>query len=255
MAFDFKSATPDTSFGSGALLMGADSQIATNPSIYPIANVVAYIRTLAGTWSDTQAIEVNSATPALRVTQTGAGDVVLFEDAANPDSSPVAVDSSGNLRLGTSTADRLLHVEADDATNTGVSYLARFCHTTSDTPGNGIGVGLEFEIETSAANNEVGGTLEYVTTDATAASEDVDLVVKLMAGGSAASEALRVALGTPALSLAGTKIIGARVTGWAAATGTATRTTFATTTVTTEQLAERVKALIDDLRAHGLIGS
>lgn len=35
---------------------------------------------------------------------------------------------------------------------------------------------------------------------------------------------------------------------WASATGTATRTTFATSTVTTAQLAERVKALIDDLQ-------
>jgi hypothetical protein len=41
-------------------------------------------------------------------------------------------------------------------------------------------------------------------------------------------------------------------TSLAAATGTATRTTFDTTTVTTQQLAERVKALIDDLRAYGL---
>lgn len=52
-----------------------------------------------------------------------------------------------------------------------------------------------------------------------------------------------------------TKVVGNRVTGWAAATGTATRTTFATGTVTTAQLAERVKALIDDLITHGLIGT
>lgn len=37
-------------------------------------------------------------------------------------------------------------------------------------------------------------------------------------------------------------------------TGTATRTTFDTTTVTTAQLAERVKALIDDLRNRGDLG-
>lgn len=54
------------------------------------------------------------------------------------------------------------------------------------------------------------------------------------------------------------KVVGTRKTGWATATGTATRTTFDTTTVTTAQLAERVKALIDDLHAtagHGLIGT
>ena len=53
----------------------------------------------------------------------------------------------------------------------------------------------------------------------------------------------------------GNKIISARRTGWTAATGTATRTSFDTSTVTTAQLAERVKALLDDLIAHGLIGA
>lgn len=53
----------------------------------------------------------------------------------------------------------------------------------------------------------------------------------------------------------GVQVLGARKTGWAAATGTATRTTFATGSVTLPQLAERVKALIDDLLSHGAIGA
>jgi hypothetical protein len=53
----------------------------------------------------------------------------------------------------------------------------------------------------------------------------------------------------------GVQVVANRRTGWTAATGTATRTSFATSTVTTEQLAQRVKALIDDLATHGLIGS
>ena len=44
-------------------------------------------------------------------------------------------------------------------------------------------------------------------------------------------------------------------TGWTAATGTADRTTFATNTVTLEELAQRVKALIDDGITHELIGA
>lgn len=55
--------------------------------------------------------------------------------------------------------------------------------------------------------------------------------------------------------ISGTKVIGSRIAGWAAASGTATRTTFDTTTVTLEQLAERVKAMIDDQLTHGLIGT
>jgi hypothetical protein len=45
-----------------------------------------------------------------------------------------------------------------------------------------------------------------------------------------------------------------RQLGWAAPTGTADRTTFVTSTVTLEELAQRVKALVDDLTTHGLIG-
>jgi len=53
------------------------------------------------------------------------------------------------------------------------------------------------------------------------------------------------------------KVLGVQKTGWTTVpTGTATRTTFDTTTVTTAQLAERVNALIQDLHSttgHGLI--
>jgi hypothetical protein len=49
--------------------------------------------------------------------------------------------------------------------------------------------------------------------------------------------------------------LGISVTGWGTPTGTETRTTFDTTTVTTEQLAQRVFALIEDLRARGLLSS
>jgi hypothetical protein len=57
------------------------------------------------------------------------------------------------------------------------------------------------------------------------------------------------------LLMEGTQVLQTRRTGWAAATGSATRTAFDTTTVTTAQLAERVKALLDDLITHGLIGA
>jgi len=60
---------------------------------------------------------------------------------------------------------------------------------------------------------------------------------------------------TGVYKIGGTQVLGARKTGWGAATGTATRSTFATSTVTLSQLAERVKALIDDLVSHGVIGA
>ena len=62
-------------------------------------------------------------------------------------------------------------------------------------------------------------------------------------------------VGGTELQVLATKVVGARKTGWTALTGTATRTAFDTTTVTLEQLAERVKAHLDDDISHGLIGS
>lgn len=65
-------------------------------------------------------------------------------------------------------------------------------------------------------------------------------------------------LNSTPLYYAGTQVLSARVTGWGTATGTATKTTFDTATVTLPQLAERVKALIDALHGtagHGLIGT
>jgi hypothetical protein len=53
----------------------------------------------------------------------------------------------------------------------------------------------------------------------------------------------------------GTQVFDARQTGWAALTGTADRTTFVTDTVILSELAERVKALIDDFISHGLLGA
>ncbi len=63
------------------------------------------------------------------------------------------------------------------------------------------------------------------------------------------------AIAAPGLAVGGNSVVGARITGWAAATGTSSRATFNTAGATASQVAQRLKALIDDLMAHGLIGS
>lgn len=81
---------------------------------------------------------------------------------------------------------------ANDTNNTGVTYPGAVVHTTTLTPGVGIGAGIDFQVETTNNNNETGMRLETVTTDVTAGSEDFDLVVKLMQNGAAANEKFRV---------------------------------------------------------------
>jgi hypothetical protein len=83
-------------------------------------------------------------------------------------------------------------LSANDTNNTGVTYPGTVVHSTTLTPGVGIGAGLEYQVETSNNNNETGMLLETVTTDVTPGSEDFDFVVKLMQNGAAASEKFRV---------------------------------------------------------------
>lgn len=54
----------------------------------------------ANTWSNTQIIEVSSASTALRVTQTGAGNALVIEDDTNPDATPFVIASAGELTRG-----------------------------------------------------------------------------------------------------------------------------------------------------------
>lgn len=53
----------------------------------------------------------------------------------------------------------------------------------------------------------------------------------------------------------GVKVVSNRRTGWAAPTGPSSRATFDSSSISAPQIAQRLKALIDDLTAHGLIGS
>lgn len=99
------------------------------------------------------------------------------------------------LRVGggatTATTPTLTVPREDSSTNTAPPML-RLQRTSSGTPATGIGASLDFQVETSAANNEIGASIEAVTTDVTATSEDFHIVFKTMAGGAAAAERARI---------------------------------------------------------------
>ena len=58
---------------------------------------------------------VNSASEALRITQTGTGLALRVEDSANPDSTPFVVDANGNVGVKTAAPAVSLAVNASDA--------------------------------------------------------------------------------------------------------------------------------------------
>ncbi len=63
--------------------------------------------------------------------------------------------------------------------------------TTSGTPANGLGVGVDFKIENSVNSNVVFGSVGVVSADITSASEDGHFVVNLMTAG-VMTESLRL---------------------------------------------------------------
>ena len=74
-----------------------------------------------GTVTGPTVVDVNSASTALRITQVGAGNALVVEDSANPDSSAFVVDSNGSVFIGPSTGIIALNV-AVPAASKGVSF-------------------------------------------------------------------------------------------------------------------------------------
>ena len=58
-------------------------------------------------------ITSSSSSAALRITQTGAGNALLVEDSANPDSTPFVVDANGSVAIGSTTASERLNLISD----------------------------------------------------------------------------------------------------------------------------------------------
>ena len=56
------------------------------------------------TFTTNQIIEGSTTGALLRITQTGAGNALVVEDSANPDSTPFVIDASGNVFAGTANS-------------------------------------------------------------------------------------------------------------------------------------------------------
>jgi len=108
----------------------------------------------------TAIISANSATDALRITQTGAGNAILVEDSSNPDSTPFVVNASGNVGVGTASPLTKLNVE-------GGELLLRGGQLTIGPTAGGNGAGA-----IRSTLNGVLGSLIFQTEDSNAALVD-----------------------------------------------------------------------------------
>lgn len=145
-----------------------------------------------------------------------------------------------------------LSVLATNAVTNNQSDVLILDHASSGTPTTAFGTALRMRASSDTTAAQAQGSIITEWATATHASRKARL--SLFANDTAAREGLRIeASGTAAMI----GFLGAAAvarSSLAAATGTVTRTTFDTATVTLPQLAERVAAIIADLRAYGLEG-
>jgi hypothetical protein len=111
-----------------------------------VANLTAG-RTVAAA---TVNVDANSASAAVRITQTGAGNALLIEDSASTDATPFIVDASGNVIVGYTTTVSVAGGTRPLTVNGAGQILVR---ATNDTSGPTLNMGKTRS--TSLASNTI----------------------------------------------------------------------------------------------------
>jgi hypothetical protein len=68
-------------------------------------------------------VDANSATSAIRITQLGAGNALLVEDSANPDSTPFVITAAGDVGIGMTTPTNKLQIQIPTTAATSATPL------------------------------------------------------------------------------------------------------------------------------------
>jgi hypothetical protein len=96
----------------GSLNVSDDSTTRSNLGLGSIATQASDNIAVTGGTATLGALTVSGSDSGdlVRITQTGSGNALVVEDSANPDSSPLVVDASGNVGIGTSSPSTKLDV-------------------------------------------------------------------------------------------------------------------------------------------------
>jgi hypothetical protein len=239
----------------------------------------------------TQVIAANTSTNALRITQIGSGNALLIEDSASTDSTPFVVNNDGNVGIAVSSPTQKLDIDGTmrSRITDGVVMLGGN-ETSVNTPaGNGFRIAykptaiganqdaLIFEKTDNDSTLPNGGILfaniagQNGTVDGTSYTAGDRVPVLYIKGDN------RVGIGTTSpvskLDVVGnintsgnyrinnTQVVKGRITGWGTPSGTISRNALTLVAAATynqndfNTVIETLKALITDLRDHGLIGT
>lgn len=208
---------------------------------------------------------------AMALIPKGTGAIFLNSSLNGGATGNVIIESTGFMSIATGAifqgADRLLTLFHNDAVGNTVINMQRYKRQASVGWGVGAGIGIEYEVQTATSNNEIGAVVQVSLTDATAASEDFDMIFKTMVNGAAATEHLRfgsnkigflgattVVKQTSGADLTNSVTVGGTndtITDWSSLTVYATDAAAIRNAV--YQLARKLKQVNDALRLYGLL--
>jgi microcystin-dependent protein len=113
----------------------------------------------------------NDTTDAVRITQEGSGNALVVEDSANPDSTPLVVNSSGQIISGATTAFNAnagLQLTADSSTAPNSAIVLRRCTDDSGTTSlNFLKTRGTSSALSAAQSNDAVGTVAFAAYDGT----------------------------------------------------------------------------------------
>jgi len=146
------------------------------------------------------AVVVNTATDAVRITQTGTGNALLVEDSANPDSTPFVVTAAGDVGIGTnSPGAKLSVVKAISAGDIGTSFQQEIVNNNS--AGGGDWTGTIYRWLPNNANTNQAYIGAIVTSNAGDTLSDLVFGVKNSTSGNTIVEAMRISKGNLGLGV------------------------------------------------------
>jgi len=119
----------------------------------------------------------------VKLAGTAAGDTFEVIDSASQVQFKVQGDGAVSVPAGTFTAGTTV-VQSSDSTTNAVVYPFKISEVTSGTPAIGLGVGMQYEVETSAGNNEIGAITEALVTNVGSGSENFTFNLRVMNSGS-----------------------------------------------------------------------
>lgn len=210
--FNLKTATPDTSFPSGGFLFGADSQSASDPSIYSSDAYLNYLVTVASAWSAAQTFTSAAPQLTLGVNATTLGSIKLFGntsgDATLRPTAAAGTATVCTLPATTTTLAGLAVVQTFSAANTFTSAAPQLTLGVNTTTLGSIKMFGNTSGDVTLQPSAVAGTATTLTLPATTST-----LAGLAIGQTfTATQTITPAANTNALAVTGYSVTGSGTT-------------------------------------------